>query len=152
MKKIPLYIFTLFCMAMFFSSCADEETCLDNSTSLVKVQFLDSAGVSKNIILTRLAAIGNQDGFPQYDNDTASYFLIAMNPELDYTTLIFEQPENKKDTIALTYKVTPTFISSDCGIDFYFANLDTASTTFEQLEITNMIFNKDIDINVEIIH
>ena len=139
-------------MAIFAISCADEETCLDNSTGIVKVQFLDTAGVSKNIILTRLIAIGNEDGFPQYDNDTASYFSIEMNPEVGYTTLIFEQPENNKDTLALTYKVTPTFIGSDCGLDFYFASLDTASTTFEQLEVTNMNFDDEIDVNVEIIH
>ena len=132
-------------------SCADEATCIDNNTSLIKIHFVDTAGTDKPIILNRLIAIGNEDGFPQYDNDTTSSLFIAMNPELNYTTLIFEMPTGK-DTLALSYQVTPTFVSSFCGIDFSFAALDTISTTFDELEIVDTNFNIPTSTNIEIVH
>ncbi len=44
-------------------SCGDIPTCLDTETNLVKVKFIDADGNAKDIYLTKLSAIGNEDGF-----------------------------------------------------------------------------------------
>jgi len=129
--------------------CGDIPTCVDTETSLVKIKFLDTDGSAKNIFITKLKAVGNEDGFPEYDNDTLSSISLPLNPGALATTFIFEQTSGT-DTIGLSYTVVARLISPECGLDAAFDNMDTTSTSFNILEILESRIHEDITTNIEI--
>ena len=130
-------------------SCGDIPTCVDTETNLVKVKFLDIEGNPKDIFLTKLSAIGNEDGFPEYDDDTLSSISLSLNPGAITTTFIFEQTTGT-DTIGLSYSVVARLISPECGLDAAFDNMDTTITSFNMLEILDSRIHEDIITNIEI--
>ena len=130
-------------------SCGDDATCITDSTSLVKISFIDTLGAARDIFLTRVSTIADPDVYSQYDNDTLSSLALAMNPAAQNTTLIFATSTGS-DTLDLIYHVTPVFISAECGIDLSFSDLDTLATSFNQLKIVESIFHQDITVNIEI--
>jgi len=131
------------------SSCGDIPTCLDVETSLVKINFIDDSGAEKPITLRSLTAIGNEMGFPEYENTTLSNLQLSLNPALTSTTFILEQ-ETVTDTLALTYEVVARLISPECGLDAAFDKLDTAFTSYNQLRIVNKSIHKEVTVNIEI--
>ena len=130
-------------------SCGDIPTCVDTETNLVKVKFLDIEGNPKDIFLTKLSAIGNEDGFPEYDDDTLSSISLSLNPGAITTTFILEQTTST-DTIGLSYSVVARLISPECGLDAAFDNMDTTITSFNMLEILDSRIHEDIITNIEI--
>ena len=130
-------------------SCGDIPTCVDTETNLVKVKFLDIEGNPKDIFLTKLSAIGNEDGFPEYDDDTLSSISLSLNPGAITTTFILEQTTGT-DTIGLSYSVVARLISPECGLDAAFDNMDTTITSFNMLEILDSRIHEDIITNIEI--
>jgi hypothetical protein len=131
-------------------SCGDIPTCLDIETNLVKIKFIDSEGNAKDIFLTKLSAIGNEDGFPEYDGDTLSSISLPLNPGALTTTFIFEQTSGTIDTIGLSYSVVASLISPECGLDATFSDMDTTFATFEKLIILDLNIHEDIITNFEI--
>ena len=129
--------------------CNDIPTCVDTETNLVKVKFLDTDGIAKDIYLTKLSAIGNEDGFPEYDNDTLSFISLSLNPGDTVTTFIFEQTTGT-DTLGLSYAVVARLISPECGLDAAFDKMDTTATSFSILEILDRRIHEDITTNIEI--
>jgi hypothetical protein len=130
-------------------SCGDIPTCLDTETNLVKVKFIDADGNAKDIYLTKLSAIGNEDGFPEIEDDTLSSINLSLNPGAFATTFIFEQTTGT-DTIGLSYTVVAKLISPECGLDAVFDDMDTTFTSFKKLEILQSIIHEDIITNIEI--
>jgi len=130
-------------------SCGDIPTCVDTDTSLVKIKFVDDTGAGKNIILTKLSAIGNESGFPEYDNDTLSSISLPLNPGTLTTTFIFAQ-KTGNDTLGLSYTVVAKLISPECGLDAFFDNMDTTFTSFNNLRILERIIHEDITTNIEV--
>jgi hypothetical protein len=130
-------------------SCGDIPTCVDTETNLVKINFLDTDGNATDIFLTKLEAIGNEDGFPEYDDDTLSSISLSLNPGSLTTTFIFEQTTGT-DTIGLSYSVVAKLISPECGLDAAFDNMDTTFTSFNKLIILEQIIHEDIPTNIEI--
>ena len=131
-------------------SCGDVPTCLDIETSLVKIKFIDTDGNTKDIFLAKLKAIGNDNGFPEYDNDTLNSISLPLNPGALTTTFIFEQTSGGIDTIGLSYTVVAKLISPECGLDAGFDDMDTTFTSFNKLEILENIIHEDIITNIEI--
>lgn len=130
-------------------SCGDIPTCLDTESNLVKIKFLDNEGNPKDIFITNLSAIGNENGFPEFDNDTLSSISLSLNPGAFTTTFIFEQTTGT-DTIGLSYTVVAKLISPECGLDAVFDDMDTTFTSFKKLEILQSIIHEDIITNIEI--
>lgn len=130
-------------------SCGDIPTCLDTETNLIKVKFIDADGNAKDIFITKLSAIGNENGFPEFDNDTLSSISLPLNPGALTTTFIFEQTTGT-DSIGLSYTVVAILISPECGLDAAFDNMDTTFTSFDKLEILQSIIHEDIITNIEI--
>lgn len=130
-------------------SCGDIPTCLDTESNLVKIKFLDDEGNPKDIFITNLSAIGNENGFPEFDNDTLSSISLSLNPGAFTTTFIFEQTTGT-DTIGLSYTVVAKLISPECGLDAVFDDMDTTFTSFKKLEILQSIIHEDIITNIEI--
>lgn len=130
-------------------SCGDISTCLDTESNLVKIKFLDDEGNPKDIFITNLSAIGNENGFPEFDNDTLSSISLSLNPGAFTTTFIFEQTTGT-DTIGLSYTVVAKLISPECGLDAVFDDMDTTFTSFKKLEILQSIIHEDIITNIEI--
>jgi len=106
-------------------------------------------GNAKNITLTSLKAIGNEDGYAEYADTTLGIFSLALNPTATNTTFIFKQA-SQIDTLGLSYSVTAKLISPECGLDASFDNLDTTFTTFEKVEILKSLIHKDVTKNIEI--
>ncbi len=148
MKNILRYGFV--CLALIMAGCGDTPTCLDQESSLVKINFLDAAGKAKKITLVRVSAINNPDGFPEYADSTLSAMHLPLNPADTVSTFILEQA-GRTDTLGLSYTVTARLISPECGLDAAFDNLDTTHTTFEQLNIIQRTIHKDVEVNLEII-
>ena len=145
-------IISLLLLSLAVQSCADEPTCINSYTSLIKLKFVDENGASEPIIITSLTALeANSDIYPEYTNDTTSSVNINLNPNEAITTLIFAQPSDS-DTIVFTYDLYPEFISEECGIFLQFNNLDTLSSTFENLTIIQPIIDEEVATNVEIIN
>jgi hypothetical protein len=145
-------IFGLLFLCFAVQSCADEPTCLNSYTSLIKIKFVDEDGAAQPIIIKSLTALeANMDIYPEYTNDTTSSVNINLNPNEAITTLVFEQ-ESSVDTLILTYALIPEFISSDCGLFIQFNDLDTISTTFDTLKIIQPIIDDEVDTNIEIIN
>lgn len=130
-------------------SCGDIPTCLDTETSLVKIKFIDTEGKAKDIILTKLKAIGNEDGFPEYNDSTLNSISLPLNPGALTTTFILEQTTGT-DTIGLSYTVVAKLISPECGLDASFSDMDTTFTSYKSLEILDRTIHKDIITNIEI--
>ena len=130
-------------------SCGDVPTCVDIETSFVKIEFVDTDGMAKDIFLTKLSAIGNEDGFPEYDDDTTSTLNLPLNPGATTTTFILQQTTGT-DTIGLSYDVVAILISPECGLDAAFSDLDTTFTSYTNLEILESTIHKDVDTNIEI--
>jgi uncharacterized protein DUF6452 len=130
-------------------SCGDIPTCVDTDTSLVKIKFVDNTGTATNMFLTKLSAIGNENGFPEYDNDTLSGLILPLNPGAVTTTFIFEQTTGT-DTVGLSYTVVAKLISPECGLDAFFDKLDTTFTSFNKLEILERIIHEEVTTNIEI--
>jgi hypothetical protein len=131
-------------------SCGDIPTCVDGETSLVKINFVDVDGAAKNIFITKLKAINNENGFPEYDGDTLSSISLPLNPGALTTTFIFEQTSGTIDTIGLSYSVVASLISPECGLDATFSDMDTTFATFEKLIILDLNIHEDIITNFEI--
>lgn len=131
------------------TSCGDDPTCVDTATNLVKVNFVDSSGEAKDVFLTSLKAIGNEDGFPDIDNDTLSQISLSLNPGDNTTTFILEQSTGT-DTLGLSYDVVVKLISPECGLDATFDKLDTTFTTYNTLQILNKSIHQDVLVNIEI--
>ena len=131
-------------------SCGDIPTCLDIDTSLVKIKFIDIEGNAKEIFLTKLSAIGNEDGFPEYGNDTLNSVNLPLNPGALTTIFLIEQTSGSIDTIGLSYTVVAKLISPECGLDTAFDDMDTTFTSFNNLEILESIIHEDITTNIEI--
>lgn len=136
---------------IYLISCGDEPTCVDTDTSIIKIDFLDEDGKAKNIIINSLSAIGNEDGFPEFNNDTTSSISLPLNPGAPNTTFILYQP-TKTDTIGLAYDVVAKLISPECGLDASFSKLDTSFTTFTKLVIIESIIDEAVTTNIEITH
>jgi len=131
-------------------SCGDIPTCVDTETNRVKIDFLDANGNAADIFLIKLKAIGNEDGFPEYDDDTLSSISLSLNPTASVTTFIFEQTTGT-DTLGLSYAVVVKLISPECGLDAAFDNMDTTFTSFNKLIILESTIHEDILTNIEII-
>lgn len=130
-------------------SCGDIPTCLDTETSLVKVDFVDSNGVAKDITLLSLHAIGNDDGFPEYADTTLNKLVLPLNPASTLTTFILART-NITDTLELKYSVVAKLISPECGLDASFDKLNIGNTTFIMLEVLENQIHEDIITNIEI--
>ena len=130
--------------------CGDIPTCVDTETNLVKMQFLATDGSAKDIYLAKLSAIGNEDGFPEIDNDTLNSLDLSLNPGALTTTFILEQTSGTIDTIGLSYSVVARLISPECGLDATFDDMDTTFTTYNKLEILDRRIHEDIITNIEI--
>jgi hypothetical protein len=131
------------------TSCGDTPTCVDTATNLVKVNFINDEGEAAEVFLTSLKAIGNEDGFPEYANDTITDIILSLNPADTTTTFILEQTTGT-DTLGLKYDVVAKLISPECGLDAAFDKLDTTFTTYDALSILNNSINEDVVVNIEI--
>ncbi len=130
-------------------SCGDVPTCVDTETNRIKIDFIDADGNATDIFLIKLKAIGNEDGFPEYDDDTLSSISLSLNPGALTTTFIFEQTASI-DSLGLSYSVVAKLISPECGLDAAFDNMDTTFTSFNNLIILESIIHEDILTNIEI--
>lgn len=134
-------------MAVF--SCGDKPTCLDIETNLAKISFVDVSGNPKDITLSSLKAIHNEDGFPEYADSTLNKLFLSLNPGDTISTFIIEQA-NSTDTLGLSYSVKAVLISPECGFDAAFDQLDTTFTTFKNLQILQRSIHEDIEVNIEV--
>jgi Family of unknown function (DUF6452) len=151
MRYKSWYKWTLILGLSVVLGCGDIPTCLDVETNLVKIKFVDDNGAAKDIILTSLKAIDNENGFPEYAGDTVSNLTLSLNPGATTTTFIFEQPD-RIDTLGLSYTVTAKLISPECGLDAAFDKLDTTFTSYDKLDILERIIHDDVKVNIEITH
>ena len=151
MKSVLRSFFILLSGLLVLSSCGDEPTCVDRDTSLVKIDFVGEDGLTKDIIINSLSAIGENDGFPEYLDDTLSTLVLPLNPGARSTTFIINQPTSI-DTIGLSYDVVAQLISPECGLDAAFSNLDTTRITFPAAVIISRVINEQIATNIEITH
>lgn len=146
-------IFRFFCVVLIsivlFASCGERPTCVETDTSLAKIRFLGEDGKAKEIVINSLRAINNEDGFPEFTNDTTSNLALPLNPGATTTTFILEQPD-RTDTIGLKYSVVARLITAECGLDASFSNLDTTSTTYKTLVIVQNQIHQDVTTNIEI--
>lgn len=149
--KANLHYFFLLIIGILASSCGDDATCLDRDTSIVKIKFIDEDGADKDIILIALRAIDNENGFPEYEQDTLSRLSLPLNPGSRTTTFLLDRAEGT-DTLGLSYDVVAQLISPECGLDAAFSNLDTTNVSFEQVNIVSSIINEEIITNIEITH
>ena len=151
MKSFLQGIFLVITVVFVFSSCGDEATCVDRETSLVKINFIGEDGQDKDIILYSLSSPGNNDGFPEYEDDTLSRLVLPLNPGSRSVTFILDRPTGK-DTIGLSYEVVAQLISPECGLDAAFSKLKISQNTFPEAMIVSDIINEQIQTNIEITH
>lgn len=151
MKSVFCSFFIILFGLTALSSCGDEPTCVDRDTSLVKIDFVGEDGLAKDIIINSLSAIGKNDGFPEYLDDTLSTLVLPLNPGARNTTFILNRP-NSIDTIGLSYDVVAQLISPECGLDAAFSKLDTTRITFASAIIISRIIDEQIETNIEITH
>ena len=141
-------VFIILTMAVIVS-CGDTPTCLDTETSLVKVNFVDVDGKAKNITLTSLKAVNNEDGFPEYADSTLNNLNLPLNPGSYTTTFILAQA-GVTDTLGLTYDVVAKLISPECGLDVSFDKLKIDYTTYNSINILQTAIHEDVIVNIEI--
>ena len=140
-------LLSIFIPVLIFS-CGDIPTCLPTQTNLVKIAFVDETGKAKQTTLS-LRTVDFEDLFLNYSDTTLSKIEIPLNPTSNITTLVIEH-DNISDTLGLTYSVVRKLISPECGLEIGLNDLDTAFSTFENLEIVERIILEDVTTNIEI--
>ena len=138
---------TIFILSLFIS-CGDTPTCLPTETNLVKIAFVDDAGIARQTTFS-LRAIDYNDLFLDYTDTTLSKLVLPLNPTSNSTTLVIDH-DGISDTLGLKYIVIQKLISPECGLDIGLSDLDTTFTTFDNLKIVERIIFEDVTTNIEI--
>ncbi|MEN8248995.1 MAG: DUF6452 family protein [Bacteroidota bacterium] len=129
-------------------NCGDVPTCIPTESNLVKIAFLDDEGKSKPLTFT-LRALDREDLFLDYTDTTLSKLVLPLNGSSNTTTFVIDH-DAISDTLGLSYDVVAQLISPECGLEIALSELDTTSTTFENLRILENIIHEDVNTNIEI--
>lgn len=125
-------------LLLLICSCSRDE-CLENKTTLPQIAFFDSAYPDQKVTLdsTAIYAEGVPGGKLLLDSlKTASSLTLPFNLESGHTDYIFEYLRkdlrrlNLRDTLHISYSLTPYFVSSACGVSYRILIEDLTSTHF----------------------
>jgi|GEM_PF-3450695 len=149
LRKLTAILTLLIIFLLLVLGCADDPTCLEDSTDLVKIAFVDSVGTAKSVVFKEIDAIESPGAFPEYADSTLTTAILPLKADINQLTLLFRQ-DTITDTLALSYHASFKLLAPECGLYPEFQQLDTLFTTFSSLKIISRTIHPDIDVNIQI--
>ncbi len=165
------YLIVLLFSTVGFWACQPEEACISSATSRVLLGFyvdsiyvdtLATGGINRidsllwdTIRFVRVTSTTADSTF--WENDSANSLrttrlLLALDPDKDETTFLFEQPDTPTDTLTLRYQRRYRLISTDCPLEVSFRELQVVHNTFDTAVVVNTeLIEPSNDTDVQII-
>ena len=145
---------------ILFAACTADELCEGESISTIKLSFKDFESKStKAIALDSIGFSWSPLSDTLYRDTTVSVIGLPVDPENSRTLFVFITTDLidtleviNADTLEISYKVTSSLISPECGPELLFSNLDTVYHTFDSLSIIQKLFDREVETNIEIFY
>ncbi len=144
-----------FLLGAVLGSCAPDEICFSDNTTLVQLEFLtiqyegtDSAEVvNDTLIFNSITAQATDSVF--VEGDTLAKLALPVNTADTVTWFLFDS-DRGMDSLQLSYRVFRRLISEECGPEQIFDELNLGSTSFDSVVIIAPLLNQQIAKNVEV--
>jgi len=139
-------------IVILVAACTNDELCIGKGINEIKLSFVESGSDPESVISITFDSIGvsgNPVAYPSYADTTLSVLTLEVDPDSTVTRFVFITSD-RTDTLDLSYRVRPSFISVQCGPELLFSKLDTLGHTFDSLVIVQDIFDSEIDTNIKI--
>ena len=147
-----LRLTTVLFLMIMAAACVNDELCTGEGTNEIKLRFIESGSDPEapiSITFDSIGVSGEPPAYPSYADTTLSVLELEVDPDSTTTRFIFITAD-RTDTLDLGYRVTPSFISVQCGPELLFSELDTLKHTFDSLVIVQTLFDKEVDSNIKI--
>jgi hypothetical protein len=130
-RKLGIFVTYLF-MA---SSCLEEPECLNLNNHIIGITFKNkSDGKAAVVTFTNIKALGSDSVFVA----TGNKVVAPLNYFKQETTYVFTQAD-VVDTLQLSYKAQPQFVSVDCGERYVLSELEIVSHTFDSVRVLSRV-------------
>jgi hypothetical protein len=130
-RKLGIFVTYLF-MA---SSCLEEPECLNLNNHIIGITFKNkSDGKAAVVTFTNIKALGSDSVFTA----TGNKVVAPLNYFKQETTYVFTQT-TVVDTLQLSYKAQPQFVSVDCGERYVLSELKIVYHTFDSVRVLNRV-------------
>lgn len=151
-----LILFLLFSVA--FWACRPDEACISSATSRLVVDFYvatDTTPVRDTVRFLKISSPALADThFWKQARETDRIFrvFLALNPDKDTTTFVFERANLPNDTLVLRYQRRYRLIAPDCPLEVSYAQLKVVRKTFDSVRVVNTeLIEPSNDMDVQII-
>ncbi len=149
-------ILVLLTMAVFpvFHSCTEE--CEFKPLSMAGVDFhsvVNGTDQATSVDSLSLRGLGREDSLLYSSRDNVISVTLPINGSEDVSAFIIDTDKGR-DTIWLSYKVIPRFLSRECGFILNFELKDSKHTAniFDSVVIVNKDITTFDDTNIRIYH
>jgi hypothetical protein len=130
-RKLGIFVTYLF-MA---SACLEDPECFNLNNHIIGITFKNkSDGKAAAVTFTSIKAVGSDSLFTA----SANKVVAPLNYFKQETTYIFTQAA-VVDTLRLSYKSQPQFVSADCGERYVLSELKVAYHTFDSVRVLSTI-------------
>ncbi len=143
----------IFILSLFFSSCENEDICLQEGTPFVIITFYDKDNPQEKKVVESLT-INSQDFGDYIQNRSTDSIAIPMNLNLSETPYLFQSGENQ-DNLVFNYVREPEYISRSCGFKTTFTefSLDLNNPSWiSSIEILNTDIIDEASTSIKIYH
>jgi hypothetical protein len=133
-------------------ACTNDELCIGKGTNEIKLSFVESGSnpeAESLITFDSIGVSGEPIAYPSFADTTLAALNLQVDPDSTETRFVFITSD-RTDTLDLTYRVVPSFISVQCGPELLFSKLDTLNHTFDSLVIVQDIFDSEVETNIKI--
>ena len=138
-KKIGIFL----CYTLIASACLDDPDCFSLNNHIVGLTFKNkSDGKAATITFTGINAEGSDSVFTASLNTV----FIPLNYFKNETTFYFKQ-QATSDTLQLSYKAQPQFVSPDCGERYVLSELKVTYHTFDSVHVANAVPSTTTTVN-----
>ena len=142
----------LFILAFTTIACTNDELCVGNGTNELKISFIESGSdpeSPESIAFDSIGVSGEPIDYPSFADTTLSEIALTVDPDSLITRFVFYTTD-RTDTLDVSYKITSSLISVQCGPELLYSKLDTIYHTYDSLVIVQNLFDTEVDTNLKI--
>ena len=142
-----------FILVLFFSSCENEDICLQEGTPFVIITFYDKDNPQEKKAVDSLT-VSSEDFGDYIQNRSTDSIAIPMNLNLSQTPYLFQSGEIQ-DNLVFSYNRESEYISRSCGFKTTFTefSLDLNNPNWiNSIEILNTDIIDEASTSIKIYH
>ncbi len=149
MRLLFQSLLAIIVFSLAFYSCQPAVDCIGEGRDFIVVNFKSkSTGEDSLVVYDTIKAMSSDSIFYDF-NDTLSTFNLPLNINATQATYLFRKA-GFDTTIVVSYQVQTSIIDDLCPPDVIFFNLDTLSTSFDSLVVTDKTLFQNSNANFEI--